>query len=284
MTQETVTYLTNIIIGVILSVLATHYWWHHRNAGAIRHWVWAAWVLTLTDVLFATRQWLPFSLGRLLPTLGVTLGHALLLVAAQQTAGVPQRRRVVTAVVAVHGLALLLFLYQTQPSNWRMICNGLVWGGFSLATALTLRRGAETFWRSFASPAAVFLIHGLFHCLRIACAVLFEANDWREASAVLQVVGDLEVSFFMVALFVGLLIAHLQLRHEALMSAQAEVQTLSGLLPMCAWCKKVRDDQGYWEQVEDYLERRSQLKFTHGMCNSCLEDVRAKENLPEPGA
>jgi len=95
-------------------------------------------------------------------------------------------------------------------------------------------------------------------------------------------VGDLEVSFFMVALFVGLLLAYLQRRHEELMSAQAEVRTLSGLLPMCAWCKKVRDDQGYWEQVEDYFSKRSSVRFTHGVCASCLEEVKVREGLGTP--
>lgn len=277
MTQETVTYLTNIIIGVILSALATHYWLSHRNTGAIRHWVIAAWVLTLTDMLFAARPLLPQPLGRLLPTLGVTLGHALMLVAAQQTAGLAQRRKVAAAVLVLHAAVLIWFVYQDQPSNWRMVCNGVVWGGFSLASAWCLRQGKRQFWNSFAAPAVVFLAHAVFHGLRVACAILFESLGWTQASTVLQIVGDLEVSFFMVALLVGLLIVHLQLRHQELMSAQAEVQTLSGLLPMCAWCKKVRDDQGYWEQVEDYFARRSQVKFTHGVCTTCLDKMKAPE-------
>ncbi|MDB6113204.1 MAG: hypothetical protein JWQ62_149, partial [Lacunisphaera sp.] len=86
-----------------------------------------------------------------------------------------------------------------------------------------------------------------------------------------QIIGDLEVSFFMVALFVSLLLANLQLRHEELSSAHAEVQALSGLLPICAWCKKVRDDDGYWQQVDDYFSSRSRIQFTHGMCTDCFQ-------------
>ena len=51
---------------------------------------------------------------------------------------------------------------------------------------------------------------------------------------------------------------------------------VSGLLPMCAWCKKIRDDEGYWEQVEDYFGRRSQIKFTHGVCVECLETMKGR--------
>jgi PleD family two-component response regulator len=55
-----------------------------------------------------------------------------------------------------------------------------------------------------------------------------------------------------------------------LQQALAEVKTLAGLIPMCAWCKKVRDDQGYWMQVERYLAMHSDLAVTHGICPECL--------------
>jgi ligand-binding sensor domain-containing protein len=51
--------------------------------------------------------------------------------------------------------------------------------------------------------------------------------------------------------------------------ALAEIKTLSGLLPICAWCKKIRNDQGYWEQIETYLRSRSNVTFTHSMCREC---------------
>lgn len=53
--------------------------------------------------------------------------------------------------------------------------------------------------------------------------------------------------------------------------ALAKVKQLSGLLPICASCKKVRDDDGYWQQVEVYISRHSEAEFTHGMCPECIE-------------
>lgn len=53
----------------------------------------------------------------------------------------------------------------------------------------------------------------------------------------------------------------------------AEIQTLQGILPMCARCKKIRDDQGYWEQVEKYVQDRSEAQFTHGICPDCAEKL-----------
>jgi AmiR/NasT family two-component response regulator len=54
-----------------------------------------------------------------------------------------------------------------------------------------------------------------------------------------------------------------------LQDALAQVKTLSGLLPMCASCKKVRDDEGYWHQVEVYIRDHSEVNFTHGICPDC---------------
>lgn len=62
----------------------------------------------------------------------------------------------------------------------------------------------------------------------------------------------------------------LQLIQE-LTEALARVKTLSGLLPICASCKKIRDDKGYWQQVETYIRQRSEADFTHGICPDCAE-------------
>ncbi len=54
-----------------------------------------------------------------------------------------------------------------------------------------------------------------------------------------------------------------------LQKALAEVKTLSGLLPICASCKKIRDDKGYWSQIEVYIREHSQAEFSHGLCPEC---------------
>lgn len=56
---------------------------------------------------------------------------------------------------------------------------------------------------------------------------------------------------------------------QELQSALADIQTLQGLIPICSWCKRIRDDQGYWTQVEHYLQEHSQAQFTHGICPEC---------------
>ena len=54
---------------------------------------------------------------------------------------------------------------------------------------------------------------------------------------------------------------------------EAQVKTLRGLLPICANCKKVRDDRGYWSQIETYVSERSEAEFSHGLCPDCLRKL-----------
>ncbi|MBL8797245.1 MAG: response regulator transcription factor [Planctomycetia bacterium] len=58
---------------------------------------------------------------------------------------------------------------------------------------------------------------------------------------------------------------------EELQAALRQVKQLRGLLPICAWCKKVRDDRNYWQQVETYISAHTDAQFTHSMCPDCFE-------------
>jgi DNA-binding NtrC family response regulator len=58
--------------------------------------------------------------------------------------------------------------------------------------------------------------------------------------------------------------------------ALSKVKTLSGLLPICSACKKIRDDKGYWSQVEGYIQKHTDAQFTHSYCPECTEKYLAK--------
>ena len=60
---------------------------------------------------------------------------------------------------------------------------------------------------------------------------------------------------------------------ERILSLQTEVKQLAGLLPICSHCKKVRDDQNYWQQVESYIAKRTDAKFTHSYCPDCMKNA-----------
>jgi CHASE3 domain sensor protein len=85
-------------------------------------------------------------------------------------------------------------------------------------------------------------------------------------AAVLLIIGNLMASHEMM----------LRRRAEAgLQQALTDVKTLSGLIPICGWCKSVRSDKGFWQTVEDFVRTRTDATFSHGMCPTCAEKFKA---------
>jgi PAS domain S-box-containing protein len=73
---------------------------------------------------------------------------------------------------------------------------------------------------------------------------------------------------------------------QELTDALARIKTLRGLLPICASCKKIRDDQGYWQKVELYLAEHTDAEFTHGLCPDCMGEYipdEPREKHPSTG-
>jgi len=64
---------------------------------------------------------------------------------------------------------------------------------------------------------------------------------------------------------------------DKLMRALEEIRELSGLLPICASCKSVRDDQGYWSKIETYLSKHANVELTHSLCPTCYEELYRNE-------
>lgn len=68
---------------------------------------------------------------------------------------------------------------------------------------------------------------------------------------------------------------------ERILNLQFQVKELNGLLPICCVCKKVRDDKNYWQQVEAYISKRTDAKFSHGYCPDCYAEVKREiERMP----
>ncbi|MBJ6724178.1 response regulator [Geomesophilobacter sediminis] len=80
-----------------------------------------------------------------------------------------------------------------------------------------------------------------------------------------------------VRLTAGIRIQHLiETEHkltEDLKKSLSEIKVLKGLLPICAYCKKIRDDTGYWQKIEDYFSEHLDTKFTHGFCQDCADKI-----------
>ena len=63
---------------------------------------------------------------------------------------------------------------------------------------------------------------------------------------------------------------------KELQQALIEIKTLRGLLPICIYCKQVRDDEGFWRRVDEYVQKHTEVRFSHGICPDCM-----KKHFPE---
>ncbi len=85
------------------------------------------------------------------------------------------------------------------------------------------------------------------------------------------------ISITLSAGFTGILFLERKRNEIKLQSALDEIKTLQGILPICSNCKKVRNDEGYWERIETYIENHSEAEFSHSICDQCAEELYGKE-------
>ncbi|MBB6481599.1 hypothetical protein [Spirochaeta isovalerica] len=64
---------------------------------------------------------------------------------------------------------------------------------------------------------------------------------------------------------------------KIILKQNSHIDKLSGLLPICSKCKRIRDDEGYWKQIESYIEQHSETQFTHGLCEDCADELYGNE-------
>lgn len=94
---------------------------------------------------------------------------------------------------------------------------------------------------------------------------------------------DTSTSFFLCLIIVLFMTNTILSEHakdkEKLKRAYEEIKTLKKFLPMCARCKKIRDDKGYWAQIEEYFSKHSDIEFSHGLCPECYKKTMKESNL-----
>ena len=124
------------------------------------------------------------------------------------------------------------------------------------------------------------------YLLSVLSAIAWGLSDWYAShpySHLIYYVWNIAghfISFFIIAYAISrihsLLIEERKISKD-LQEALNQVKTLSGLLPICAWCKRIRNDEGYWQQIEEYVKTHSDVRFSHGLCKDCAAKMKEDE-------
>lgn len=196
---------------------------------------------------------------------GIHVGPVLLLPFAIFAAA---RSSVAGAATIVAGIALLILHLTTGGYN-----------PFGRDDA----RAAVIFAQEFLAITSVTMLGlaALMTQLRVSRHDLERAHDElrSRAEALERANAELRRSEAEVTALNDELEARVRTRTRELEQALSQVKQLTGLLPICAWCKKVRDDEDYWHSVEEYITERTDAQFTHSICPSCVATVYDQNGL-----
>lgn len=124
------------------------------------------------------------------------------------------------------------------------------------------------------SKTTLMVLHALFLIIGIIVLLLFRKIRFRYIETLNKKNRDLKEEM------ANRIHAEKEKEHKIveLKKALEQISTLNGLLPICANCKKIRDDKGYWNQLESYIEQRSDAQFSHGICPECAEELYGNQN------
>ncbi len=174
-------------------------------------------------------------------------------------------------------LSFCYFVYVSPNVNARIVIISLIVMFISFRCAfITHRRIAVQFDQKNWLLTTAFVFVAVWLLLRTCLTASIEGNihDFMSTGAIQGtsiIVGIIGHIFIVI----GLIMITGQRLEKNLITANEEIKTLRGFLPICSYCKKIRDDKGYWTQIESYIQKNSEAVFSHSICQDC-----AKKHYP----
>ena len=126
-----------------------------------------------------------------------------------------------------------------------------------------LKIGKSLIWIGIGLGGIFWVFEAIVH------AVVFKKGDFID-ELFTDDPEEIWMRLAVIALFIGFGV-FAQFTFNKLQQASKQIKILTGLLPICAKCKKIRDDNGYWNQIEVYIRDHSEAEFSHGFCQVCAE-------------
>lgn len=278
---RTLVFVANIILLVVTLSISLFTWGAHARERCLELWSLGFILKAFGFLGIFLRGAIPDFLSMPVANTLIVAGSALFFAGVSVFVGRGQRLRPALAATA---LAFVSFLYVTyfQPDyNYRVIVVSIFLAAFDLMTARECAMRAEPETRPARRLVTVFfLVDAVLFIVRCVIALVGPRVEGFFSFSLVSVLGVIEPLIMPVCLGAGFMamvnqrtLAEKKKLIVELEQALANVKTLSGLLPICASCKKIRDDQGYWHQVESYLLSHSQASFTHGLCPDCVTQL-----------
>jgi hypothetical protein len=272
---------TASVVSLVLCCYLLYFQATRRTYPGFRLWTLGSLAMGAGMILLALRGLIPDLLSVVVANVLIVLELVLIRRGLAAFAGQPAGPWIDAAFLILYAASIGWFTYFQPDIVPRVIilsCSFACYGAWSAqVTAGPVARllGSRN-WLLLASMAGL----AAFYVLRLLVPLLGAPtpHDFMLPSYLLAL--TLSVSQALHILIInGLVILNVQRLEKELTDAQGEVRLLSGLLPICSGCKRIRDEDGGWQPIEGYISHRSEAKFTHGICPDCL-----RERYPEVAA
>nr|WP_320131959.1 hypothetical protein [uncultured Holophaga sp.] len=259
-----------------MACVMTYVYLQRKTYPGFGAWVLSSWCSALAITLFLLQGNTPDWLGTLPPNILVLLTLTTLQCGVLKFAGRPTHRARNAVILLVYAGIILWCTYPAPSMRGRLLASSLPSAFLALETALIAHHELARRHRiinPIISPILVTI--AIIYLARAIGFFLLPPGPGRYlAPSSFQGALVLAYLFGHTGLPAGLLILNANRLEIELSRSIQECRVLRGVIPICAYCKKIRDDQGAWDQVEAYLHTHSEATFSHGICPDCLEKER----------
>jgi len=261
-----------------MGAMMTHVLFRRRTYPGYAQWTLSAWLGALGAALVALRGLLPDLLSMLAANLILLGVVVLVLEGMDRYLGQRRRRGALLALFLGFGCALAAFQYLWPSLRMRVvvIAFSTAWLGFLCAGRIRKHMAGVV-----ADPYPMILwamvLFSLVNLVRGLLAVLAPppSEDFMHASQAQGLV-VLAFLFTLIVVYTSLLVLNTQRVEQDLRLALEECRVLREFIPICAQCKKIRNDHGGWDSLEAYLHQRTGAQLSHGLCPDCARELRAQ--------
>lgn len=166
------------------------------------------------------------------------------------------------------------------PKIFLIVLSLLIAFGNSFVIFVLLRKIPAGMKQVQMLAASIFGIGILLLSIRVvwmasSSDAIFTSSSFTKALFAKEILGNMLLGMALLAMVYWRIHLDQITLIEELEYALSQVQTLQGLLPVCAWCKKIRDDKGNWQQMEEYVSLRTHAEFSHGICPECRSKLKS---------
>ena len=261
-------------VNLVVCVIMVYFYRTRKTYAGFGHWVWASFLLFIGMILLSMRKLLPDLITVIIAN-GLT---ACFFVMITQGIHLFYQKSIKSLCyflpVFLMVLGFLYFTYIRPDINARIVLLSLQNFVFLMISAYSVYKLPKAV--SYGGNTLV-VITLLFQASFVAFRILYTLvvdkgiQDFLTYASAVQAFSFVVLIGGNIILFFGFIIMNSQRLENELSDASNEITQLRGILPICSHCKKIRDDKGYWNQLEKYIQERSETQFSHGICPECAK-------------